>query len=441
MDLSSLVIIVLGGVAALIACWGLTARERAYAIVAFVLHILASFGQLWVHRVYYTDGSDATGYLRAGEAIAKLLDYNFWGFAPEVVKLFFHFDTSFAFVLYGEGGSTGTAAAVAGAFAYVSSPSLIDLFLITTWISWFGQLCWYRIAREELPSSEHTLALLGCMYVPSAIFWGAAFAKEALVMGGFGVLGLSTYRLLRHRRLAYLLGIIFGVLVVAMLKAYTLVPFVLAVSTFLFVSRARSSHDAVKLRPAYTMLAVVVAVAGVAAMGSAFPEYSAENISHTLTSQQQSWDESLGGSTIARVGGDADGIGQQLAYIPVALINSFFRPTLFEANGGPAVGAALETTLLAIAVLALLNGKGAVLRTLTSSPFLAASAVFIFVFAVAVGLTTSNLGSLSRYRVPMLPFCTVVLLIIHRRKRLAVVSARRAPVGIVRPRRPTERAT
>ena len=404
-------------------------------MLAFALHVVCSFAQTWLHEVYYGGVSDALGYRRAGASIAQLLDYDFWGFAPEVVKLFLHLETRFAFELFGEGSSTGTAAAVAGAFAYISSPSLIDLCLITSWISWVGQLCWYRVAREELPAREHGAALLGCLFVPSAIFWGAAFAKEALVMGGFGILGLSSYRLLRNRRFLYLPGIAFGVMVVAMLKPYTLVPFVLAVSTFIYVSRARAAHTAFRFRPTYAIVALTVAVAGVAAMGSAFPEYSAENISQTLSTQQQSWDETAGGSTIARVGGDAQGIGQQVAYVPIALVNSFFRPAIFEANGGPALGAALETTLLAIAVIVLLDGKGAVVRTLTSSPLLAANTVFIFVFAIAVGLTTSNLGSLSRYRVPMLPFCATVLLVIHQRRRETIAATRNDVSSVVRRRR------
>ena len=417
MNLNAVLIIIVGGLGATAACWGFNARERLYALLAFALHVVASFGQTWLQEVYYLGVSDAIGYQRAGESIARLLDYDFWGFAPELVKLFLHVQTAFSFPLSGEGSGTGTAAAVAGAFAYIAGPTLLDLCLVTTWISWFGLVCWYRVAREELPAREHMAAMLGLMFVPSAVFWGAAFAKEALVIGGFGVLGLSTYRLLRNGRWSYLPGLAIGLLVVAMIKPYTLFPFILGVSTFIYVSRASAEGAPVHFRPLYGALAVAVAIAGVSAMGTAFPEYSAENISGTFRDQQQSWDENNGGSTIARVGADSEGLSQQASLLPLALVNSFFRPAIFEANGGPALGAALETTLLFLAVVALMDGKGGVTRTLTSSPLLAASTVFIFVFAAAVGLTTSNLGSLSRYRVPMVPFCATVLLIIHQRRR------------------------
>jgi hypothetical protein len=322
-------------------------------------------------------------------------------------------------------------------FVFVAGPSLLALNLITTWISWFGQVCWYRVAREELPATDKTAAIVGMMLVPSVVFWGAAFAKEALVLGAFGVLGLSTYRVLRSRQLHFVAGIAIGGVGVALLKPYTLLPFVLAVGAFIYADRAWRTEGALRIRPAYLLVAAALSVGGVAAFVAAFPEYEPENLAETVSHQQAAWDANNGGSTIERVGGEATTGTQQLPLAPLALANSLFRPFFFEARGAPALGAAAETTLLALLSLWLLANGRAAARALPRAPFLVASVIFVLVFAFAVGLTTSNLGSLSRYRVPMMPFYATVLLVLGGRVRESLATRKvRAPLLASRRRSP-----
>jgi hypothetical protein len=50
-------------------------------------------------------------------------------------------------------------------------------------------------------------------------------------------------------------------------------------------------------------------------------------------------------------------------------------------------------------------------------PFLVFCVVFVITFGIAVGLTSTNLGTLSRYRSPILPFFAVLLLVLGRTRR------------------------
>ena len=101
----------------------------------------------------------------------------------------------------------------------------------------------------------------------------------------------------------------------------------------------------------------------------------------------------------------------------MGLLNTFFRPAIFEARNAPMFVAGLETSLIALAMLSVLGAWRATIGTLVRSPFLVSGTVFVFVFGVGVGLATRNLGSLSRYRMPMMPFYATTLLILHRRGR------------------------
>jgi hypothetical protein len=79
--------------------------------------------------------------------------------------------------------------------------------------------------------------------------------------------------------------------------------------------------------------------------------------------------------------------------------------------------------------------RAGTLGGLFRSPFLVSSVVFILVFGVGVGLATRNLGSLSRYRMPMMPFYATTLLVLRRRGREAIEEARTRPRALVAPRR------
>jgi hypothetical protein len=80
-------------------------------------------------------------------------------------------------------------------------------------------------------------------------------------------------------------------------------------------------------------------------------------------------------------------------------------------------------------------------QTVVGSPPLAFCVVFCAVFGVGVGLMTTNLGALSRYRMPLIPFFVVLLLVLEApfpALRPVIVAAppkgpqtRRRPAGIL----------
>src|SRR4029077_4394539 len=98
-----------------------------------------------------------------------------------------------------------------------------------------------------------------------------------------------TYRLLRNRRVPYVASAIVGAAGVAMLKAYTLFAYVLAVSIFIYADRAWRAGGPIRIRPVSLLLACALAVGGVAAMGTLFPEYSAGKVAETMAYSQEAW--------------------------------------------------------------------------------------------------------------------------------------------------------
>jgi hypothetical protein len=422
MDFASLLVVLFGAVAASVASGGLDAIERRRVLLAFAAHVAAA-GAHWASVEFWYSG-DMSGYQGTGYDLARFLDADFVRFAPEVVKYALHLESALP-QLGGEGQSTGTAKALAGFIVFVVGPSSLSLCLAASWLSWFGQLCLYRVARAELDPADRPTALLGLFFVPSVMFWSSGYTKESLVVGFLGLLCLSTYGVLRLRKPPHIAGLLVGGVGIAMLKSFTLIPYLLGVIVFVYADRAWRRAGKIRIRPAYLLLAAVLAMGGIAAMGSLFPSLGINRIAETIAEHQQNWHDVQGGSDVEQGSGEARSLPQQLRFVPLALVNALFRPMIFDAKNVFAALAAFENTLLLLAVLSLLRPRfrGAIIESIARAPFLAFSATFVLVFATGVGLTTSNLGSLSRYRMPMMPFYAATVLVLRRRARASELLA------------------
>jgi hypothetical protein len=266
------------------------------------------------------------------------------------------------------------------------------------------------------------------------IFWGAGCTKESVVMGCLGILLRSMWLVGRRRNPLSLVGVVFAGVGIAVLKAYTLVAVVVAASAFVYADSAWRGGGPIRVRPGVLLLSIALGVGGVAAIGSVFPDLRPDRVAESVANLQGTWqathDAGYGGGSDTEVGsGEARGPIQQLAFVPVAAANVFFRPVLFEAHGAPMFGAALESTLLALALLSMLRvgRRTLALQAVIRTPLLVFAVVFCAIFGVGVGLATSNLGTLSRYRMPMMSFYAATVLIVRDRlKALAATSAVRA---------------
>ena len=69
--------------------------------------------------------------------------------------------------------------------------------------------------------------------------------------------------------------------------------------------------------------------------------------------------------------------------------------------------------LLFISILFTRNLRS-VRRQIAADPFLVFCLVFVIAFGIAVGLASTNLGTLSRYRSPILPFFVVALIVLRK---------------------------
>lgn len=392
----------------------LSRQERVLVGVCYAAHMLSAVAQVWLHESYYEGTGDMLTYFRAGAMLSRLLEIDFARWLPELVRLAAHVEHDIPFPVVGSGSSSGTMGALSTVLVYLFglSPTLICLVVSTS--SALSQVFMHRTARTMFPESMHLPVATGMLLVPSVIFWSSAFTKEAIAFPFLALLLHGGAAIAKRSWLRGVATLAMGAGGVGLVKPYILVPFILAAAAAAYAAKNARAGQGKGPSWLYGLGAMAIIVVGLAAISAIFPDFSPQALSDKTAQNQASYIKmdaiGLGGSNIDLDEFEDRSLGAQLKLVPLAAVNSLLRPFLFEARSSVLFAAAIESTIILVLMLRLFRGGGRLaLRRLLSSPPLAFSAVFVVTFGIAVGLNTLNLGTLSRYRIPMMPFFVVLL--------------------------------
>lgn len=396
--------------------------ETVLLMTSFAAHIVAAFAQIWLTMGLY-GGGDLFGYAWRGEAIAAVLRSDFVEFAPELLKVLFHQDGILPVEVASVGSTTGAMDAIAGFLSFFTGGSTYTLCLTVAIAAYFGKVALYRAFSESFPEVLHRRLMVAAMLVPSVVFWSSALLKESVAICGMGYLVLGLVRLRRTPGVS-LLQMGGGAVVIGLVKGYILLPMALATGAYFYFESLPIVRRSV--RPVQLALGAGVAVGGVVLLSHIFPSYSVDNLAEQAAVYQDVGQIVRGASTYAIGDPSQVTLMGQLRFAPIALATSLFRPLLFEANSVQVAVNALETAVVLFVMIRALarRGFGPARALIFRSPMLVLSLVFTLTFGIAVGLTTTNLGALSRYRMPLVPFLWTLVLILDARHHAPEAVAR-----------------
>lgn len=444
-----LVILLLGGLSVYAVARSLPPSFRRAAALMYGAHLISAAVQVWMHADYYGSG-DMFGYFFAGKDLALLLRLDFFRWLPEVVGLILHRETNFFSYVSGQGGSSGTMVGLGGLLVFVCDDvrPLWPACLLMGTTSAIAQIIICKVALDVFEAKWHRPAAFGVLFIPSVIFWSSALTKEAVALPFLALL-LSSFVAVSKGSWRAVFGVLVGAGGLGLVKGYILMPFILSAAIASFVARNAKAGERAggKGRWAYAVAGMLGALVALAAMSLIFPEYAPGSIVENTARYQQTYGalEAAGeGGSNLDIGSIAVGQGEratllgQLQFVPMAVVNALFRPLVFEARSVVQLLASIETTLivgLTVRLVVSRAGRRAFGEVMQSPP-LAFCSVFVMTFSVAVGLSTLNLGTLSRYRIPMMPFFAVLLFVLGQQQRAVkspVAPVARRPVQRLRP--------
>lgn len=406
---------VAGGLLVAACSSGLSRRERKWVTASFFMHVGFACAQVPIALAFY-GGSDMFLYFSYGEILATMMEHDPGRVIPEVTALLLHRDQHLPLLIIGAGTATGSMSALAAWSFYLLGPSKYASCVAFGILSLCGKIGMYRAFRANVDDSRRILVAVATLLVPSFVFWSSGLIKEAIAITGLGWALFGANLWIREGRAVQgALLMAAGAVPIVLMKPYILFPLVLAGGTWYYWSRS-IKRSRVRVRPAYLVLAGALSLGGIVALGQYFPEYAADSFSARAYELQHIGRGLRGGSNFILSGEVPSTLAGQLVYAPFALLSALFRPAIFEARNLLMLANAMETTVLTVLLLRIVSTRnlGRVRRQIMDDPFLVFCLVFVIAFGIAVGLTSTNMGTLSRYRSPILPFFAVLLFVLQR---------------------------
>ena len=384
--------------------------EGIWLIGSWVVHLVALYLQFWILRQIYGNG-DALGYFRQAAILSDLMSTEWVSYLPELVNLLLQRTANLPLTILGAGSPSGSMAAVVAFLVLLVGRDATAVTMAVTLGATFGNIWLYDAFREAMPQLERRRLLWATCLIPSVVFWSSSLLKEAVVLTFLGPLILSTGRLFR-RQFSAAFWVALCLSMIGLIKPYILLAYLLGAGAWLYWQVALARDGEVTIRPIWALLATSLAIGGVVALGRLFPAFAADQVMDSVLSEQAVGQRFVNeGSGFQLGGGQDSSLVGQLVLVPIALLNAWFRPSIFDARNAQMLVNALETTAFLLLFLDRLwrLGPRAMWRQVAREPILVFSLVFAVCLGVGVGLTTSNFGTLSRYRMPLVPFLAALV--------------------------------
>lgn len=414
------VVFILGAVLHSAMTRSLTTREQGIANASFLLHSVSGVAQVLL-TLHYFGGGDMFQYYSDAQLNAALLRDDFVRFAPALVDVVFRTgDVLPPLVTFG-GATSASMGGLASWLVFLTADSLYGTVMVISVLSYVSKVMLSRALLPFFPPENRRDVLIGVLLLPSAVFWSCGLLKEPMVMVFIGplMLGLSWLAQGRRRVLAIVLVVFFSTLV-ALLKPYIIMAMSVAAGVFYLRGRVPSFWGIIT-RPASLAVAVIIGMFGFSLGSNYFTKAEGEQPGSAFAQQRDAFRAGGGGSSFELEAQGPDessgggGMGREVLLAPFALFTALFRPLIFEARNSMQLANAIEATVLSVLFVQIVRRRG--LRQLgaqvLNSPVLLFSTLFVVALGIGTGLATTNMGSLSRYRAPMMPFFFVLLLVLR----------------------------
>ncbi len=397
-------------------------NTRRYFFLALFLKIIAAIALGVIYQFYY-DGGDTFNYHTYGSRIiwqAFMDDFSLGlkllfsdgklivGTYKYVAQIPFFTDApSFAVIRI---------ATFFDLFTYSSYSATAVLFSVLSFIGgWAMFACFYR----KHPHLHFQIAL-ATLFIPSVVFWGSGVLKDTIVLAclGIAVYGIDKVFFQRQVKFFTLLTLLVSLFTIFTIRKFVLQAFIpSAILWFYLKHLADIKPAALKILIAPVIIAIFILTAyySVIKVGEGDKKYSVDKLAETakVTAYDIGFYTGANAGSSYTLGEFDNSFSSMLRLAPQAVNVALFRPYLWEVKNPLMLLSALESVVFLFATLFILAKK----RLSVLENFKKADTVFCFVFAIAfafaVGISTFNFGTLARYKIVLLPFYALWLVLIN----------------------------
>ena len=398
---------------------------RKYFMLGFGVKL---FGGLFVSLIYYYyyGGGDTINYWHQTETINSSLQDSFSTWIKLITGSANYYDVDVynyttKFYWYGLDAPEYLVSVVGAILGLFTFTTFLPTTLLYSALSFIGIWKLFVVFTKLYPKLIKQMAW-AFLFIPSVIFWGSGFMKDTITFSCIGWVVHFFYLIFYENKKPVLnsIGALFFLYIIFIIKSYIVMAFLPAALLWgvgLLSYKIKNRRLIIVAR----YFLYVISILGLVLIGGRlqtemFGEYNVESVASKSFSTR---------SYLLRISNEQDGSGYDLGdmdptllgmleKIPAGVNVTLFRPYPWEAKKPIVMISAVEALfflLFTIAVILRNNPLRVIYRVLADET-LQFCLIFTLVFAFAVGVSTSNFGSLSRYKIPCMPFYTAFLFII-----------------------------
>ncbi len=403
-----------------------TPALRKYLMIAFALRMFGSFAYSMIMQYYYGYGDSFTYFGGGSFYLQEILKQ------PSNIKYLFlpvsvaneWYETTAAdpvYIGYFATAANNMVMKISAVLGFLTFNKFLVTSLFFGYFSFVGQWKLFKIFDDINKHANQKLLAYAVLFTPSIWFWGSGLLKEAICFGAIGIILNFVYFAITRKQWSFfkLIYCCFLLYLVIVIKSYIAAITFMGIAAVLIWLFMRSVKHFI-----FKAVIFIIAIAGLYLFVSSdnvanmIEDYTLESVA-TIQSYQHSYqvvseDVGKGGFDIGELGTSTSGL---ILKSPAVIFSCLFRPFLWESKNMMMLFTSLESTLLLLVVLYLFMRTAIVgfFKSIFSNPYLLFCFTITILFALIIGFTTFNFGTMIRYKIIFLPFLYFLLVNIYTR--------------------------
>ncbi|MDB5203116.1 MAG: hypothetical protein JWQ27_2525 [Ferruginibacter sp.] len=397
---------------------------QKYFIKGFIVKILGALLYALL-IVYYWGFGDSATYFKEVLQLRELLAQNRTTFSE-----IFLYDYSFFrdnFNLIGSVNNNGfMVTKIALLFSYLGFSRFLITTLLFSVIAYAGLFTLFKIFARQIPRLTGMVAFF-TIFFPSIAMYGSGILKDTVCMTALCFMFYYSYQFFISKiySLRYAAMIVLCAYFIIVIKSYILAAFLAPFAIFLVIQVIRRIESAA-LRTISFILIFLLGIGIIFVMLESIMQtlgiQSAEQMQNEMQNLQSEYAKmNDNADSNFSIGAMDPSIGGMIRKMPAGFVATLYRPFLWEARKIFVLFTALESLFISLFTLYVIFKAGLFnfIKKIFTDPIAFLCIFFSIIFAGLVGLSTPNFGTLARYRIPVIPFYLMGLLMILYRSGIS----------------------
>lgn len=399
---------------------------RKILFTAFLLRMLGSVGYSLMVQYYYGYGDAFTFYYGSnffrGHILENPANIKYLFSSAAEVKSWFDMEVGdINYSGYFGASSNLFVMKIAAVVSFLSFNYFLIISIIFGFFSFAGQWKMFQVFNDVNKGKQQKLMAWAVLYTPSIWFWGSGLMKDSICIGCLGFIVHYLYKIFIKKEVRFkdILILFIMLYIVSQIKSYIIIILFITLATVIFAHFIASIKNLII--KAFVILVFLFATAIIAFetnFSQQVQEFAEESIVQLDTFQrnyealQNGEDNSEGGLKSISTDISLQGL---IIQSPMAIFTCLYRPFIWESRKLIIFFTSLESMLLLLAtVYVIIKARlFKFFRMLFNDPFTLFAFIASMLFALLIGLTTFNFGTMVRYKIILLPFYYFMLVHIY----------------------------